>query len=242
MKRFYMKRISFITTLVIIIPFLAFKLSEDPTIVSFTADPKTQNIELFWKDDKGENLKSIQNLKNYVESKQQQLQFAMNGGMFNVDFSPKGLFIQKKNMVVPLDTSSGVGNFYLKPNGVFYLTTSNVPVVCQTSEFKFTGQINYATQSGPMLVINGCINPEFRKGSTNLNIRNGVGILPNSKIVFAISKKEISFYEFASFFKKLGCKNALYLDGFVSRMYLPEKKYIQTDGNFGVIIGITIPE
>lgn len=242
MKRFYMKRISFIIILVIIIPFLAFKLSEDPSIVSFTADPKTQNIELFWKDDKGENLKSIQNLKTYIESKQQQLQFAMNGGMFNKDFSPKGLFIQKKNMVVPLDTSSGMGNFYLKPNGVFYLTTSNVPVVCQTSEFKFTGQINYATQSGPMLVINGCINPVFRKGSTNLNIRNGVGILPDSKIVLAISKKEISFYEFASFFKELGCKNALYLDGFVSRMYLPEKKLIQTDGNFGVIIGITIPK
>jgi uncharacterized protein YigE (DUF2233 family) len=76
------------------------------------------------------------------------------------------------------------------------------------------------------------------KGSTNLNIRNGVGILPNNNIVFAMSKKEINFYDFAAYFQKLGCKNALYLDGFVSRTYLPEKHWLQEDGNFGVMIGV----
>ena len=90
-----------------------------------------------------------------------------------------------------------------------------------------------------MLVINGEIHSTFKKESTNFNIRNGVGILPNGEIIFAMSKKEINFYEFAEYFKKIGCKNALYLDGFVSRTYLPEKKWEQTDGNFGVIIGIT---
>ena len=78
-----------------------------------------------------------------------------------------------------------------------------------------------------------------KRHSTNLNIRNGVGILPNNQIVFAISKKEINFYDFAEYFKNLGCKNALYLDGFVSRTYLPEKNWEQIDGNFGAIIGVT---
>jgi uncharacterized protein YigE (DUF2233 family) len=72
-----------------------------------------------------------------------------------------------------------------------------------------------------------------------LNIRNGVGILPNNKVIFAMSKTEINFYNFAKYFKSLGCKNALYLDGFVSRTYLPEKQWKQTDGSFGVIIGVT---
>ena len=72
-----------------------------------------------------------------------------------------------------------------------------------------------------------------------MNIRNGVGILPNNNVVFAISKTEINFYDFAEYFQQLGCKNALYLDGFVSRMYLPEKNWTQTDGNFGVLIGVT---
>jgi uncharacterized protein YigE (DUF2233 family) len=90
-----------------------------------------------------------------------------------------------------------------------------------------------------MLVIDGKIHAAFTKGSSNVNIRNGVGILPDNKIIFAMSKKEISFYDFANYFKSMGCKNALYLDGFVSRTYLPEQSWIQTDGNFGVMIGVT---
>jgi len=54
-----------------------------------------------------------------------------------------------------------------------------------------------------------------------------------------MSKTEINFCDFANYFQSLGCLNALYLDGFVSRTYLPEKNWIQTDGNFGVIIGVT---
>ena len=55
-----------------------------------------------------------------------------------------------------------------------------------------------------------------------------------------MSKVGVNFYDFANYFKRIGCKNALYLDGFVSRTYLPEKEWIQTDGNFGVIVGVTI--
>ena len=90
-----------------------------------------------------------------------------------------------------------------------------------------------------MLVVDGKINPLFEQGSKNLNIRNGVGVLPDNKLLFAMSRYEINFYDFANYFKKMGCKNALYLDGFVSRTYLPEKNWLQLDGNFGVIIGVT---
>ena len=91
-----------------------------------------------------------------------------------------------------------------------------------------------------MLLVDGEIHPAFHKSSANLNIRNGVGVLPNNKVVFAMSKEPISFYEFANYFKSLGCRNALYLDGLVSRTYLPEKNWVQTDGDFGVIIGIAV--
>ena len=90
-----------------------------------------------------------------------------------------------------------------------------------------------------MLLIDGKIHSAFNSESTNLNIRNGIGILPDNKIVFVMSKKEINFYDFANYFKKLGCKNALYLDGFVSRTYSVKDNWLQTDGNFGVMIGIT---
>ncbi len=211
----------------------------DEQILAYTVDTKTQDLKLYWKDDKGELIKSIQSLKTYVESKNLTLTFAMNGGMFNNDFSPQGLFIQNKNTLAPLDTADGNGNFYLKPNGIFYITTNNTPFVCKTADFTNNSKIKYATQSGPMLVIDGQIHDAFKEGSTNLNIRNGVGIMPDNKVVFAMSKTAINFYDFAKYFQSLGCKNALYLDGFVSRTYLPEKQWTQTDGNFGVIIGVT---
>ncbi len=211
----------------------------DEQILAYTVDTKTQDLKLYWKDDKGELIKSIQSLKTYVESKNLTLTFAMNGGMFNNDFSPQGLFIQNKNTLAPLDTADGNGNFYLKPNGIFYITTNNTPFVCKTADFTNNNKIKYATQSGPMLVIDGQIHDAFKEGSTNLNIRNGVGIMPDNKVVFAMSKTAINFYDFAKYFQSLGCKNALYLDGFVSRTYLPEKQWTQTDGNFGVIIGVT---
>jgi uncharacterized protein YigE (DUF2233 family) len=88
-------------------------------------------------------------------------------------------------------------------------------------------------------LVDGKIHSSFKQGSSNLNIRNGVGILPDGRVVFAMSKAGVSFYDFAEYFKNLGCRDALYLDGFVSRTYCTEKNWMQTDGNFGVIIGVT---
>lgn len=163
----------------------------------------------------------------------------MNGGMYKKDQSPQGLFIQNKTMVTPLDTLTGTGNFYLKPNGIFYITDDNEAIICPTPKVVMSERMKFATQSGPMLLIDGEVHPAFKKGSMNLNIRNGVGVLPDNSIVFILSKQEINFFDFAMVFKSLNCKNALYLDGFVSRAYLPEEeKWEQRDGNFGVIIGV----
>lgn len=199
---------------------------------------KPQKIHLYWKDESSVLLQSIDYLRMYVERKQQYLQFAMNAGMFDSDFSPHGLFIQNQQVLSPLDTLKGVGNFYLSPNGVFYLTTDNMPIICKTSDFVMSQSIKYATQSGPMLIIEGEVNPIFKEGSANITIRNGVGILPDNRVLFALSKRPISFYDFAQFFKQQGCTQALYLDGFVSQAYFPAAEWIQTDGKFGVMIGV----
>ena len=214
-------------------------LTEDERFVSYIVNPKKQNLEFFWKNEKGEHFKNAENLISWLKSKNKKLLFSTNGGMYKKDNSPQGLYVENTITKSEIDALNGNGNFYLKPNGVFYLTTEKNPIICKTEDFVNNGMIKYATQSGPMLVIDGEIHTAFKKNSTNLNIRNGVGILPNNQIIFAISKKEINFYDFAEYFKKLGCKNALYLDGFVSRTYLPEKNWKQIDGNFGVIIGVT---
>jgi uncharacterized protein YigE (DUF2233 family) len=211
----------------------------NPDFVIYSVNPENEKVELFWKNEKNQPLKSILNLKTYIDSKNQDLKFAMNGGMFIENNIPKGLYIENYKTLIPIDTLSGEGNFYLKPNGIFYITNSNKFMIVSTKNFKQNSNIKFATQSGPMLIDEGKINSIFQQDSKNLNIRNGVGLLKNGNPVFVMSKKEINFYNFALLLKNLGCENALYLDGFVSRAYSPEEKWIQEDGDFGVIIGIT---
>ena len=208
-------------------------------ILSYEVDLTKQHLEFYWKDDNGNILKSIKNLNDHLYKNKQTLLFAMNGGMYKQDNAPQGLYIEKHKVLSPIDSNSGNGNFYLKPNGIFYITKNNKAAVCETSLFKNDSNISFATLSGPMLVVNGNIHSAFKEGSVNLNIRNGVGILPNNKIVFAMSKTPINFYDFAVYFKNLGCKDALYLDGYVSRTFLPSKNWVQLDGNFGVLIGVS---
>jgi uncharacterized protein YigE (DUF2233 family) len=90
-----------------------------------------------------------------------------------------------------------------------------------------------------MLLNDGKINKLFNPKSNNFNIRNGVGILPNNDLIFAISTNKVTFYDFAKFFKGKGCLNALYLDGYVSKGLIPNQGIEQIDGELGVLIGIT---
>ena len=165
----------------------------------------------------------------------------MNGGMYLKDGSPQGLYIENGRKIKPLDTKeSGYGNFYLQPNGVFYVT-DKTGVVCTSKEYQKTSpNPKFATQSGPLLVINDQIHSKFKEGSQYLHIRNGVGIDKDGNVVFAISNNKVNLFDFAMLFKeKLSCKNALYLDGYVSRAYIPQLGRVQLDGNFGVLVGVS---
>ena len=206
-------------------------------IISYTLDPKTQNLKFFWKNNSDVLYTNFKNLKNQLKLNHKTLVFAMNGGMFTKSLAPLGLYIENGIIKKPIiRVKKGYGNFYMQPNGIFAITHANDPIISTTDEFKNNSTIKFATQSGPMLVIEGKMHSIFKKGSTHLNIRNGVGILPNGHLIFAISKEKVNFYDFADYFMQKGCKNALYLDGFVSRAYIPSKKWNQLDGHFGVII------
>lgn len=220
-------------------------LKSESTVVSnqiefYEVDPQKQTLQFFWQDSEGVNYQNFQNIKSAVQKKGRNLLFAMNGGMYLKDLSPQGLYAEDGRLLKDVNRKKNdYGNFYMEPNGIFLVTKEGKPVVMQTGEFEWSDEVNYATQSGPMLVINGKIHTKFRQGSNSLYIRNGVGVLANGNVIFAISKIPINFYDFASFFKEKGCKNALYLDGFVSRMYLPSKNWRAMDkSTFGVIIGV----
>lgn len=203
----------------------------------FTCKPS--EVQLFWKAEDGHIFRNFDSLDQWLSVKRrQQLIFAMNGGMYMKDNSPLGLYIENGKTLRKLNRANGSGNFYMKPNGVFYITDKGTAQITARETFRATG-IKFATQSGPMVLSEGVINPAFNKDSKNVNIRNGVGILPNGDCIFMMSHSQITFHDFALFFKEKGCKEALYLDGAISQTYLPEQSYSAKGGNFGVIIGVT---
>lgn len=170
-----------------------------------------------------------------------------NGGMYTPNFHAEGLLIIDSLEIFKVDTGTIEGlNFYMKPNGVFYKINDEFYVKETKSFLKETemdtNEVAFATQSGPMLLINGEIHPRFNYKSRNRNLRSGVGILENGKVIFIISKgRNTNFHEFASIFKYIFfCENALYLDGAISSMYL-RKGYTVGNingGPFGPIISI----
>ncbi len=217
----------------------------DNSFDAFVVKVKKSDLRFFWNHpDTSIAYRNFYQLKHTAEKKfDRELIFATNGGMFEPDGSPKGLYIEAGDTLVPLDTISGrVGylNFYLQPNGVFYIDPAGAAHVMTTQKFiQKNPEAQYATQSGPMLVIDNKIHPAFTRGSRNKYIRSGVGIIDSDHIVFIISNKPVNFFDFATLFRDyFGCSNALYLDGAISKMYLPSLKREKLDGNFGPIIGI----
>ncbi len=215
---------------------------ENDTFLAYEINPKEADIAFYWQNNERENYRNFSRLKEELNLNNRKLIFAANGGMFNPLFAPQGLYVEKGKLLAPLDTfANRNGNFYLLPNGVFSLSKTGVPSVVSTSNYNQHDSIAYATQSGPMLLIDGVFHPLFKEESKHLNIRNGVGILPNGNILFVISKIAVNFYTFTNYFYQMGCENALYLDGYVSRTYLPQANWTDLDGDFGVMIGITLP-
>ena len=212
-----------------------------PQVVSYRVDPRRSTLRLYYCDAQGRRYGSLGGLRAGLAARGQCLDFAMNGGMFAPGYAPQGLFTENGKTRMPLDTAAGTGNFYLKPNGVFYLGTDRSAHIVPTAAFRPDGRVAYATQSGPMMVLDGQIHPAFRPGSANVQVRNGVGILPDGRVLLAMSRTKISFYDFAQYFRRAGCRQALYLDGFVSRTYAPAAGWTQLDGDFGVIIGVSEP-
>ena len=102
--------------------------------------------------------------------------------------------------------------------------------------------VKFAIQSGPLLIIDREINEKLNKNSNSKMTRSGVGVLNSKELIFIMVNTGTSLYEFANIFKNIGCVNALYLDGLNLAIYSPKKDIYQTDGHFGVIIGIIVDD
>lgn len=202
-----------------------------------TINPSKFKIELHLKDNTNKNIRDLELLETLLQKEKQKLLFATNAGMYLPDGTPLGLYIEDSKVIRPMNKATASGNFYKQPNGVFYLTNNNKVGICKSTEFKTTN-IKHATQSGPMLLVDGSIT-ETCKIRSSIYIRSGIGILKDGRLLFILTKEPVTFYTFASYFKQRGCVNALYLDGCISGVYLPQQKYIYNSNLYGPILAVT---
>src|SRR5262245_2060832 len=186
-------------------------------------DLAKHTVRLYWKRPDGASYAYLSALPRALEHPEGKLLFATNAGMSDPALRPVGLYVEQGRELVHANTASGYGNFHMKPNGVFYIAGSKAAIAETAAFLKQRPHADVATQSGPMLVINGRLHPRFDRYSTSLKARNGVGVRADGRIIFAISQGEISFDAFARLFRdRLNCLNALYLDGgSASSLYMP---------------------
>jgi uncharacterized protein YigE (DUF2233 family) len=211
--------------------------------VSYTVcefDVRRASIRLFLRDGGNEIYGGFSRLAEALSAKGERLVFAMNAGMYGEDFSPVGLYVEAGKMSHPANTANGAGNFHMKPNGVFWIDGAGAGVT-ETGRFlKSRAHPAYATQSGPMLLSGGRINPHIHESGTSEKFRNGVGVTEGRIVRFAISNQPVTFHQFAALFRdRLKCPDALFLDGgSASALYAPSISRHDRFHPMGPLVGV----
>jgi uncharacterized protein YigE (DUF2233 family) len=219
---------------------------EDATYVVCTFNPATETLRTFWRDADGKPYRTFENLAAELEGKGKSLRFAMNGGMYGEDFAPVGLYVEEGRTLAPANTKTltrrPIPNFYKKPNGVFFVGKDKAGILETARFLAKEPAARFATQSGPMLVIEGKIHPAFIKNSKDLKPRNGVCVASPTEVHFVITRSWVNFYEFARFLRDgLDCDNALFLDGGTAPgLYAPRfgRNDVPGHGGYGPIIAV----
>ena len=211
-------------------------------------DAAKDDLRIVWRDRDGRPFGTFGALADALKAEGRALAFAMNGGMYKDDLSPVGLHIENGQELTKADTTtvhgrpSQIPNFYKKPNGVFYVGKGRAGVLETGTFLARRPNAAFATQSGPMLVIDGAIHPAFIVDSKDLKPRDGVCVSGATRVHFVMSKSYVSFYDFARFFRdRIDCKNALFLDGGLAPgIYAPELKRNDppAHGGYGPIIAV----
>jgi len=214
--------------------------------LAFTAcdvDPRTDALRLFLDAPSGEKFGQFSSIDNTLQDEGKVLAFAMNAGMYHDDRAPVGLYIEDGQEIMRVIPNAGPGNFGLLPNGVFCIRENRADVIETLTYAATPPECRHATQSGPMLVIDGDLHPRFLADSTSRYVRNGVGTSEDgSRVVFVISDQAVTFHEFGRIFRDdLGLPQALFFDGSVSRLHAPQLGRSDFGRWMGPIVGVVEP-
>lgn len=208
-----------------------------------SVDAAQDELRLFLADGQGRVLGHFSTINGALADEGKALGFAMNAGMYHSDRSPVGHYVEDGVEQMRVIESAGPGNFGLLPNGILCLRPGRADAIETLAFLRERPDCRHATQSGPMLVIDGALHPRFLPESESRYVRNGVGTSADGRrAVFAISRNAVTFHEFARFFRDhLGLPNALYFDGNISRFYAPQLGRNDAGFAMGPVVGVVVP-
>lgn len=192
---------------------------EGASLTHCIADPKKHRISTALAPSSGDSFGTIEAWA--AGKNESNIAFVMNGGMYGDDLKPIGYFVEGSERLVELNRGDGDGNFYMKPNGVFFGSRGSWRILDADTFLRTVGtRPEFGTQSGPMLVINGELHPEIQDNGPSRQIRNGVGVDAEGRAHFVISNDAISFGQLARYFRdEAKTPNALFLDGNISSLW-----------------------
>lgn len=197
-------------------------------------------VGVLWKPAKGEPFGSFENARRHLVQQGKTPVFLTNAGIYQMGAIPCGLHVENGIERHPLNLADAPGNFFLKPNGVFFIENGKAAIL-RTEDYALKKpKPTLAVQSGPMLLIRGTRHSKFQEGSANKLLRNGVGVDDQGRVVFAITDKGqmVNFWDFSGLFLHLGCKDALFLDGDISQMVVNPGENIRSN-QFAAMFFIT---
>jgi uncharacterized protein YigE (DUF2233 family) len=216
------------------------------TICAFA--PKSDALVIATTDSTGIPLRSFDALASQLGPTASRVRFAMNAGMFDDAGNAIGLLVEAGHERHKLNRAKGGGNFHMMPNGVFSQDADGTLRVETTSHFALRRSTphgaapRWATQSGPMLVIQGKLHPQIAADGPSRYLRNGVGATDKGSAYFVISDAPVSFGKFARLFRdELHCRNALYFDGSVSSLWEPSSGRKDSARLLGPMIAVLSP-
>ncbi len=198
-----------------------------------------ERVRLLWKDAAGRRYETFEGVQADFAKHGKSVTFLTNAAIYEPGGIPSGLFVADGKPLRPLNLADAPGNFFLKPNGVCSFGKSAAIVTSTAWRTSPAPEVKWAIQGGPMLLIGGRRHPAFREGSTSKLLRSGVGIDAEGRFVFAITAagEVVNFWDFAGLFLKLGCRDALFLDGDISQMAVNPPRPL-TSNRFGAIFAV----